>query len=60
MSMLNRLKAKMARFAQALDAVDDPIGAYLASLAKRVDQLERDMEHLRIRLLARPGGGMEE
>ena len=56
MSALKRLWTKMARFAEALDGIDDPIGDYIFSLGKRVDKLERDVEHLERQLRSRAGG----
>ena len=46
MSVLKRLWTKIARFAEALEGMDDPTGDYMFSLGKRVDKLERDVEHL--------------
>ena len=55
MSALKRLWTKMARFAEALDGIDDPTGDYMFSLGKRVDKLERDMRHLESELQSRTG-----
>jgi hypothetical protein len=57
MSALKRLWTKIARFAEALEGIDDPIGDYMFSLGKRVEKLERDLEHLERHLHSRPGGG---
>jgi hypothetical protein len=57
MSALKRLWTKVARFAEALDGMDDPTGDYMLSLGKRVDKLEREVEHLESALHSRPGGG---
>ena len=57
MSVLKRLWTKIARFAEALEGMDDPTGDYMFSLGKRVDKLERDVEHLERQLHSRPGGG---
>jgi hypothetical protein len=57
MSVLKRLWTKIARFAEALEGMDDPTGDYMFSLGKRVDKLERDVEHLERQLPSRPGGG---
>jgi hypothetical protein len=56
MSALKRLWTKIARFAEALDGIDDPTGDYIFSLGKRVDKLERDVEHLERQLHPRAGG----
>ena len=50
MSTLKRLWTKMARFAEAFDGIDDPVGDYILSLGKRVDKLERDIEQLETKL----------
>ena len=60
MSALKRLWTKIARFAEALDGVDDPTGHYMFSLAKRIDKLERDVEHLERQLRSRAGGGIQQ
>jgi hypothetical protein len=57
MSALERLWTKIARFAEALDGIDDPTGDYMFSLGKRVDKLERDLAHLERQLHSRAGGG---
>jgi hypothetical protein len=57
MSALERLWARLARFAEALDGVDDPTGGYMFSLGKRVDKLERDLAHLERELHSHAGGG---
>ena len=57
MSALKRLWTKIARFAEALEGIDDPIGHYMFSVGKRVEKLERDVEHLERRLHSRLGGG---
>ena len=46
MSVFRRLRARFARFAEALEGMDDPTGDYIFSLAKRVDKLEREVENL--------------
>ena len=56
MSALERLWTKIARFAEALEGIDDPTGDYMFSLGKRVDKLERDLEHLERQLHSRAGG----
>jgi len=55
MSELKRLWTKIARFFEALEGMDDPIGDYMFSLGKRVEKLERDLEHLQRQLQSRPG-----
>lgn len=57
MSIIKRLWTRSERFAELLDGVDDPTGEYLFSLAKRVDMLEREVEHLESQLHSRSGGG---
>ncbi len=59
MSVLKRLWAKIARFAEALEGMDDPTGDYILSLSlgKRVAKLERDVEHLETQLHSSAGGG---
>ena len=55
MGVLKRLWTKIARFAEAMEGVDDPTGDYILSLGKRVDNLERDLEHFERALHSRPG-----
>jgi hypothetical protein len=55
MSDLKRLWAKIARFAEALEGMDDPTGDYIFSLGKRVAKLERDLEHLERQLHSSAG-----
>ncbi len=57
MSGLKRLWTKIARFAEVLEGMDAPTGDYILSLGKRVDKLERDVEHLERQVHSRPGGG---
>jgi hypothetical protein len=57
MAVLKRLWTKIARFAEALDGMDDPSGDYIFFLGKRVDKLERDVEHLERQLRSNAGGG---
>lgn len=57
MGAMKRLWTKIARFAEALDGADDPVGDYILSLGKRVDKLERDLSQLESQLLSRAGGG---
>ena len=56
MSVLKQLWTKIARFAEALEGMDDPTGHYMFSLGKRVEKLECDVEHLERQLHSRPGG----
>ncbi len=60
MSALKRLWTKIARFAEALEGIDDPTGHYMFSLGKRVDKLERDLERLERQLRSGPGGGIQQ
>jgi hypothetical protein len=46
MSIAKRLWTRIACFAEAFDAIDDPTGDYILSLGKHVDKLERDVRHL--------------
>jgi hypothetical protein len=57
MSVSRRLWTKMARFAEALEGMDDPTGHYMFSLGKRVEKLEHTVEHLERRLPSRADGG---
>jgi hypothetical protein len=51
----------IARFAEALEGMDDPTGDYIFSLGKRVAKLERDVEHLERQLHSSAGGaGMQQ
>jgi hypothetical protein len=56
MSELNRLWTKIARFFEALEGMDDPIGDYMFSLRKRVERIERDLDYLKRQLHSHPGG----
>jgi hypothetical protein len=47
MSELNRLWTKIARFFEALEGMDDPIGDYMFSLGKRVERIERNLDYLK-------------
>jgi len=60
MSVLKGLWTQIARFAEALDGVDDTMGDYLFSLGKRVEKLERHVEHLESQLHSRPGGEIQQ
>ena len=55
MDVLKRLWTKIARFAEAMEGVDDPKGDYIFSLGKRVDKLERNLEHFERQLHSRAG-----
>jgi hypothetical protein len=54
MGVLERLWTKIARIAEALEGMDHPRGDYMFSLGKRVDKLERDVEHLESQLGSNP------
>lgn len=56
MSMLKRPWTQIVRFAKALEGIDDPAGDYMFSLGKRVEQLERAVEHLEKQLHSCAGG----
>lgn len=58
MSALKELWTKVARFAKALENIDDPTGHYMFSLEKRIDKLEHNVEHLERQL--GPGGGIRQ
>jgi hypothetical protein len=60
MSALKRLWTKIAHFVEALEGIDDPTGHYMSSLAKRIDKLERDVEHLERQLHSCAGGGIQQ
>jgi hypothetical protein len=55
MNLLKRLRTEIARLAEALEGMDDPVGDYMFSLGKRVDNLERDLSHLESQLHPRAG-----
>ena len=57
MSALKPLWTRIARFAEALEGIHDPTGEYIFSLGKRVDKLEREVEHLERQLHSSRGGG---
>jgi hypothetical protein len=54
MNILRRLWIRIARFAEALEGMDDPMGDYMFSVGKRVDKLERDLAHLEQQLHSHP------
>jgi hypothetical protein len=56
MGVLKRLWTKIALFTEAMEGMDDPTGDYIFSLGRRVDKLERDLEHLERQLHSGPGG----
>jgi hypothetical protein len=60
MSTLKRFWTKVARFAKALEGIDDPTGHYMLSLEKRIDKLERDVEHLERQLRSRAGDRIQQ
>jgi hypothetical protein len=57
MSGLKRLWAKLTRFEEVFEDIDDPKGDYILSLGTRVDKLERDVGHLERQMRSHPGGG---
>lgn len=59
MSYLKRFWTKVARFAKALEGIDDPTGHYMVSLEKRIDKLERDVERVERQLRSRAGDGTQ-
>jgi hypothetical protein len=60
MSTLKRLWTRIARFAAALEGIDDPTGHYMFSLERRIDKLERGVEHLERQLRPHAGGGIQQ
>jgi len=50
MSALKMLGTKIARFFEAFDGIDDPAGAYILALGKRVDKLELAVDDLKSKL----------
>lgn len=58
MNYLNRIWTRVARFAEALEGVDDPTGHYMFLLKKRIDKLERDLERLEGQLGSHAGDGI--
>jgi hypothetical protein len=58
MSEFKQLWTKLARFAEALEGMDDATGDYVLSLSKRVDKLEREVEHLHRLLHSSVNGGI--
>ncbi len=57
MGALTQLWTRIVSFAEALQGMDDPRGDDMLSLGKRVDKLERDVEHLEKQLHSSAGGG---
>ena len=57
MGALRQLWTKVARFAKALQGIDDPHGHYMLCLEERMDKLEHDVEHLEGQLGSRAGLG---
>jgi hypothetical protein len=55
MSILKRLRSQIVRFAKTLEGIDDPAGDYMFFLGKRLERLERAVEHLE-RELHSPAG----
>jgi|KBSMisStaDraftv2_1062788.scaffolds.fasta_scaffold2525473_1 hypothetical protein len=56
MKVLKQVWTKIARFAEALEGMDDPIGDYMFSLRKRADKLEVRLKDLERHRQSHPGG----
>lgn len=54
MNALTRLRNTMARFARALEGIDDPDGQYMLALEKRIDKLEGAVERVERQLPSSP------
>jgi hypothetical protein len=50
MSGLKRLWTRIVGIVEAQEGMDDPAGDYMVALGKRVDKLERDLEHVEAQL----------
>jgi hypothetical protein len=59
-SALKQLWNKIARFAKALEGIDDPTGHYMFSLERRIDKLEHKVKHLERQLCSHAGGGIQQ
>lgn len=57
MNKFKRLWTRVVRFVEALEGMDDPIGNYMFAVGKRVEKLERDLDHLKSQPHSRPDGG---
>jgi len=60
MSAFQRFWTRIARFAQALEGIDDVAGHYMVALEKRIEKLERDVEHVERQLRLRAGDGTQQ
>jgi hypothetical protein len=60
MSALKRFWAGIARFAKALEGIDDPGGQYMVALERRIDELECDVKHLEKQLRSLASGGIQQ
>jgi hypothetical protein len=54
MNALKRLWTQIARFAEALEGIDDPAGDYMLSLDRRIGKLERHVDQLEMQLHSTP------
>lgn len=57
MNRLKQLWTWIARFIEALEGMDDPVGDYMFSLGKRVEKLEGHLGDVESRLHSHLGGG---
>jgi hypothetical protein len=57
MNLPKRFWTRISLFAASLKGMDDPIGDYMFSLGKRVDELERRLKELETHLRSNPGDG---
>jgi hypothetical protein len=55
MDLPKRIWINIARFFEALDGIDDPMGEYMFSFGKRVDKLEQDVDMLQKQMHSRTG-----
>ena len=60
MSAFQRFWARIARFAQALEGIDDVVGHYMVALEERIEKLERDVERVERQLRSRAGDGTQQ
>ena len=47
MNILKRIWIRIVRLLKTLEGMDDPIGDYIFAVGRRVEQLERDLGHLK-------------
>ena len=59
MSGLKGLWDKILRLFEAMEDAHNPMDEYTVALGKRVEKLERDVEHLEGQLHARPADGIQ-